>query len=40
MHAGLSLKSTCQGWTLAELLIGLALMSMLMALAFPAYQQQ
>jgi type IV pilus assembly protein PilE len=40
MHAGLSLKRTCHGWTLAELLIGLALMSLLMALAFPAYQQQ
>jgi type IV pilus assembly protein PilE len=34
-------RSTCsQGWTLAELLISLALMSVLAALALPAYQQQ
>lgn len=29
-----------QGWTLAELLISLALMSVLAAIALPAYQQQ
>ena len=33
-----SIRST--GWTLAELLISLALMSVLAALALPAYQQQ
>lgn len=40
----LSTRSTCstcsKGWTLAELLISLALMSVLAALALPAYQQQ
>lgn len=30
----------CTGWTLAELLIGLALLSVLAALALPTYQQQ
>ena len=30
----------CAGWTLSELLISLALMSVLAALALPAYQQQ
>lgn len=30
----------CAGWTLTELLISLALMSVLAALALPAYQQQ
>lgn len=30
----------CEGWTLTELLISLALMSVLASLALPAYQQQ
>lgn len=34
------LSTRSQGWTLAELLISLALMSVLAALALPAYQQQ
>jgi type IV pilus assembly protein PilE len=33
-------KHPCKGWTLTELLISLALMSVLAALALPAYQQQ
>ena len=33
-------KPNAQGWTLAELLISLALMSVLAAVALPTYQQQ
>jgi type IV pilus assembly protein PilE len=33
-------KPSCSGWTLAELLITLALMGVLAALALPTYQQQ
>ena len=39
-NSNASLQRPCKGWTLTELLISLALMSVLASLALPAYQQQ